>query len=241
MKIYIMRHGETDWNRVALLQGRTDIPLNENGRKLADLSGQNMREIPFDLCISSPLSRAYETGGLILRYNRDYGDRFSALGEKYKPSVWSHGVPIVTDRRIIEVNLGPWEGKKSYGPGCTLPGGSFGSYWGDMYGRNLPEGVEPAAAVADRAEDFLKDLESRPELQDKTVLVLVHGGLIQCLLWAVEGRGRLDNRIPFNCEAVILESGADGKLQLRGSELFYDSSLAEDFYHKARTEKGEEK
>lgn len=240
MKIYIMRHGETDWNRVALLQGKTDIPLNENGRKLAELSGQNMQEIPFDLCISSPLCRAYETGGLILRYNKGYADRFSALGESYKASVYSHGVPIITDRRIIEVDLGPWEGKKSYGPGCTLPGGSFGSYWADMQGKHLPKGVEPAAAVADRAEDFLKDFEARPELQDKTLLIVVHGGLMQCLLWAVKGRESRDNRIPYNCEAVILESGGDGKLQLRGSELFYDSSLAEDFYHKAKIE-GEEK
>ena len=228
MKLYIMRHGETDWNSRALLQGNTDIPLNENGRKLADLSGTNMTHIPFDLCISSPLSRAYETAGLILQYNPGYRQRFESLG--LTPSVVTHGCPVVTDSRITEVHLGPWEGKQSYGPGCILPGGSFDCYWNDMYGEHLPEGVEPPCHVADRAEDFLRDISARPSLRDKTILVTVHGGLIQCLLWAVRGRETRDRRIPYNCEAVKLETGPEGNLIYAGRELFYDQSLAVDFY-----------
>lgn len=240
MKLYIMRHGETDWNSRALLQGNTDIPLNGNGRRLADVSGRNMTHIPFDLCFSSPLSRAYETAGLILQYNPGYAERFASLGPGYEPSVVSHGVPIITDRRIVEVRLGPWEGQYGFGPNCVLPGGSFACYWNDMYGEHLPEGVEPPAKAADRAEDFLRDVSSRPELRDRTILVTVHGGLMQCLLWAVQGRESRDNRIPYNCEAVKLETGPDGKLAPAGNELFYDPAMAVDFYHAAEAERKKE-
>ena len=61
MRLYIIRHGETEWNHTFRLQGQTDIPLNENGRVLAQVTARALQPIPFDLCISSPLKRAKET------------------------------------------------------------------------------------------------------------------------------------------------------------------------------------
>ena len=61
MKIYILRHGETTLNSKGVMQGWLDEPLNENGRKLAALSGQAMKGVHFDECISSPFIRATET------------------------------------------------------------------------------------------------------------------------------------------------------------------------------------
>ena len=58
MKVYIVRHGETDWNTEKRLQGRQDIPLNENGREVARKTAQGIRQISFDAAFSSPLSRA---------------------------------------------------------------------------------------------------------------------------------------------------------------------------------------
>ena len=43
MRICILRHGETDWNAARRLQGRTDVPLNENGRAQADAAGEHLR------------------------------------------------------------------------------------------------------------------------------------------------------------------------------------------------------
>ena len=57
MEIYIVRHGETVWNEKKLLQGRTDIELNENGRKLARITGENLAGTHFDVVYSSPLKR----------------------------------------------------------------------------------------------------------------------------------------------------------------------------------------
>ena len=66
MKIYFIRHGETDWNTEIKLQGRTDISLNENGRKVAKWTRDAMRDIMFDVAFTSPLKRARETAEIIL-------------------------------------------------------------------------------------------------------------------------------------------------------------------------------
>ena len=66
MKIYVIRHGETDLNVKHYRQGWTDEPLNEEGRKLARLSGQGLRDVRFDACVTSPLIRARETVEIVL-------------------------------------------------------------------------------------------------------------------------------------------------------------------------------
>ena len=67
MLIYIVRHGETNANVNGYLQGWSNDPLNENGRKLAVITGRGMRDIKFDCCISSPLIRTRETAEIILK------------------------------------------------------------------------------------------------------------------------------------------------------------------------------
>ena len=49
MRLYIVRHGETDWNKKKLVQGRKDIPLNEYGRHLARETSYGMRQYQIDL------------------------------------------------------------------------------------------------------------------------------------------------------------------------------------------------
>ena len=66
MKVYIIRHGETDWNKDRLLQGDVDIPLNETGRKQALEVRELLKNKTIDLCVSSPLSRTYETAEIIV-------------------------------------------------------------------------------------------------------------------------------------------------------------------------------
>ena len=65
MELYIVRHGETLWNREKRLQGREDIELSENGRKVARLTGEALMDTRIDKIFSSPLKRAYETACLI--------------------------------------------------------------------------------------------------------------------------------------------------------------------------------
>jgi uncharacterized phosphatase len=63
--IYLVRHGETDWNAQRRIQGRTDIPLNDTGRAQAATTGALLARRDWDGIFASPLSRAFETAGII--------------------------------------------------------------------------------------------------------------------------------------------------------------------------------
>ena len=91
MKLYIVRHGETDWNKKRRIQGQVDIPLNDLGRSLARKTAKGLSGIPFEVCYTSPLGRAKETARLILE------------GRK---------TPILEDQRIIEMSFGDYEDKE---------------------------------------------------------------------------------------------------------------------------------
>lgn len=87
--LYIMRHGKTDWNVLHKLQGRTDIPLNDEGRLMAMKAREDYKDIDIDICYCSPLVRAFETAQIVLK------DR---------------GIPIIMDDRLVEMSFGEYEG-----------------------------------------------------------------------------------------------------------------------------------
>ena len=90
MLLYLVRHGETDWNRQRRIQGTTDIPLNDTGRAQAARTGRLLARRTWDAVVASPLSRAFETGSIIAE----------ALGLP-EPT---------TDARLVERNYGEAEG-----------------------------------------------------------------------------------------------------------------------------------
>ena len=57
-RIYIVRHGETDWNRTRRLQGQSDVSLNETGLEQSMLVGEALKDVPFVRAFSSDLQRA---------------------------------------------------------------------------------------------------------------------------------------------------------------------------------------
>lgn len=65
MLLYLIRHGETDWNRQHRIQGTTDIPLNDMGREQARRTGALLSRRRWDGIVSSPLVRAVETASII--------------------------------------------------------------------------------------------------------------------------------------------------------------------------------
>ena len=87
--LYIMRHGKTDWNALHKLQGRTDIPLNEEGRLMASKAHEEYKSLNIDVCYCSPLIRAVETAQIVLK---------------------NRGIPIITDERSVEMSFGDYEG-----------------------------------------------------------------------------------------------------------------------------------
>ncbi len=66
VRVYIVRHGETEENKQKIIQGQLDTHLNSEGEKQADLVAKALRDIPFDACYSSDLRRAASTAERIL-------------------------------------------------------------------------------------------------------------------------------------------------------------------------------
>ena len=78
--IYIVRHGQTDWNLEHRIQGHMDIPLNDNGRRDAKRAKEELKDIEFDVVFSSPLSRALETAQIITDHDIIIDDRLIERG-----------------------------------------------------------------------------------------------------------------------------------------------------------------
>jgi len=87
--IYLVRHGQTAWNREEIFRGRTDVPLDETGLKQAELAGEYLQEVEIDAIYSSSLSRALETAGRIARF---------------------HNLKVQPLEGIIDMSFGNWEG-----------------------------------------------------------------------------------------------------------------------------------
>ncbi len=89
MKIYVARHGQTQYNSVNLVCGSTDIPLTDLGLQQAEKLADNCRGKGIELIIASPMIRAQQTA--------------RAVAKRYN-------LPVITDDRIREQDFGRWEG-----------------------------------------------------------------------------------------------------------------------------------
>ena len=140
--LYIMRHGRTDWNDLRKLQGRTDIPLNDAGREMAEAARKEYADVHFDICFCSPLIRARETAEIVLR-GRD--------------------IPIVPDDRLKEMSFGECEGlENSFGISDCKVNVLFREP--EKY-TDLPEGAESLEELFARTGEFLREKAGRHELQ----------------------------------------------------------------------------
>lgn len=191
MKLYIVRHGETDWNKAGKIQGQADIPLNEFGRHLARETAKGLADIQFDMCVTSPLSRAKETAQII-------------LGERT--------VPIEDEPLIMEMAFGVYEGKCCSSQGWELPEG-FRRFFDGPERYEAPEGGETFAQVRERMSVFLERMKRDPRCADSTILVITHGAALAGLLCCVRGDDTAHywgQGVHKNCAVteVVLEDGA---------------------------------
>ena len=89
--LYVIRHGQTDWNNKKITMGRKDIPLNEEGIRQANVTRKIVDNYNIDLIICSPLERAKQTAEIVNK---------------------NKNIDIQFDERIIERCLGELEGKQ---------------------------------------------------------------------------------------------------------------------------------
>lgn len=80
IKLFIVRHGKTDWNEKGLVQGWTDIPLNESGIKDAEKLAKSFDFSVIDVCLCSPLTRAKQTADILV--GKEKIQYFEALKER---------------------------------------------------------------------------------------------------------------------------------------------------------------
>lgn len=112
VRIFLIRHGETDWNKALRIQGREDIPLNHHGIEQAKECGRAFQQLNIDCIVSSPLIRAVQTANEIAKYvgvreviieerliERDYG--------LLSGSTLSFSEAFTVDDK--EANMEPWE------------------------------------------------------------------------------------------------------------------------------------
>lgn len=132
MKIYLVRHGQTEANYEGRMQGKSDqYSLTEAGVRNTKKLRERLKDKPLDLCITSPLKRTWETAIILV------GDR----------------VYIEEDSRLIERDLGEFEGKSRTEYDAK-------KYW-DYELNSGDRGVEKVRDIISRSEDFLKELKEK--------------------------------------------------------------------------------
>jgi probable phosphoglycerate mutase len=157
--ILLARHGETDWNREGRWQGWADPPLNELGREQARMLAEELRDTPFDAVYTSDLKRAHQTAEIVAA---------------------PHGVPVVTDRGLREIDIGSWSGLTKPEIEDRFPSGE------------RPDGEtreQHSARVVAAVERIAR------EHPGERILIVTHGGTMHRLVDAAgaENVTRLDN------------------------------------------------
>ncbi len=224
MYIYVIRHGETSWNREVRLQGQHGADLDENGVLLAEITSKALKDVPFDICFTSPLIRARHTAEIIV------GDR---------------NIPIIDDRRLMEISFGIWEGKRCSASHQEIPADAMEKFNKDSYNYVPPEGGETIQDVIHRTADFYQELIHDKKLQDsvdstgrqveKTILVSTHGCATRALLHSVyeDTSTFWHGGVPMNCAvSVIHVTGGVGRI-IQHDRVYYPEKYFHDFYEGA--------
>ncbi len=160
MKLYIIRHGETEWNVKRRFQGRSDIPLNEEGRRLARITSDALKDVPFTRIYTSPLKRAYETA-MIIKGERD--------------------IPVMVEPRIIEIGFGEYEGLCCGKENYNIPDPEFMNFFDKPEAYRPPRGAEGIEELKERTADFLQEIVHNKDMEQDTILVSTHGAAYRYL------------------------------------------------------------
>ena len=192
----LWRHGETQWNRDARVQGQTDVPLSETGREQAATIAAKLAAVRPGAIISSDLSRAADTA--------------AALGALT-------GLPVRTDPRLRERYFGEFQGLSAAEIAARWPKESARWHAGEAH---VGRGVEDLDDVAKRMAEAFRDAADRHA--GGTVVIATHGGAARVGCGALLGwPPALVHTIAilFNCHWTELRFDPVRGWQLRGHNL----------------------
>ena len=182
--IYLIRHGQTAKNKAKVLQGRSNIPLDEEGVRQAEAARFRLEGmgVHFQKVYSSPLLRAVQTAQILT------GDQM-----------------IQREDRLIEMDYGPYEGMD-----LTAPAPEVLAFFLDFVHVPAPQGMEPLSQVVHRLGSFLEEIREEAERDD--VLLSTHAiamkGALEYL--TPDSHGSYWSRYLGNCEIYRAEVRPDG-------------------------------
>jgi len=161
-RLYLVRHGETEWNKVSKIQGRTDIELSDEGIKQAKQLAKRLTGEDINFIYSSSLKRALRTAEIIADYKR---------------------CGIIKSENYHEICLGPWEGmtineiQERYRE-------HFRAYREDPANFNLP-GAETFLNLTERTYNSIIKIVSKHK--GKNILLVSHGTAIKAAIIKILG------------------------------------------------------
>ena len=166
LRVFLVRHGQTEWNRTHRFQGRSDVPLNEEGKKQVQATGLALKETPFAAIYASPLVRAMETA--------------QNIGAHHP------GTPIIREKGFMEMDLGDFDGMEA--KRWMTDHAEFAKAWRDHPGRvRMPgPGGECLEEVHERAWAALQKIR-RAHPGGSTLAVCSHNFVILSILCRAKG------------------------------------------------------
>lgn len=199
----MIRHGETEWNVRKRVQGHSDIPLNDEGRRLAHVTSDAIADIPFTRVYTSPLKRAYETA-MIIKGERD--------------------IPVIEDTRIMEIGFGEYEGLSCAREDYNIPDSNFMNFFERPELYKPPKGAESIEELCKRTGDFLEEIMHNKDIGDEAILVSTHGAALRGLLSNINNIELKDfwrGGVHKNCAVTIVDV-EDGKAyMIEEGKIFY--------------------
>lgn len=163
-RLVFLRHGRTEWNNLGKLQGQADTSLDEVGVRQAEGAARFFADWPFASCYSSDRRRALNTAEIVAA---------------------PHGLEVVPDARLQEINVGTWSGKTSAEVSLEMPD------FVDLYTRGIDfrrsATGETLAEMTARALPAVREIAERHEGQ--RVLIVSHGLLLANVIQALVGIG----------------------------------------------------
>ncbi|MGF1489008.1 MAG: histidine phosphatase family protein [Prochloraceae cyanobacterium] len=161
-RLLLVRHGETEWNRVSRFQGIKDIPLNENGKKQGQQAAEFLKEVQIDFGVTSSLLRPKETAELILQYHPQ--------------------VDLKTSYQLVEISHGVWEGKLKDEVEAEFPG--MMQQWLEKPETVQMPGGENLQQVWDRAIAAWNQIVENNQNSDsaKTGIVVAHDAINKVII-----------------------------------------------------------
>ena len=173
MNIYVIRHGQTDYNVKRIFQGQTDIPLNETGKQQAQEMAEKFKNLKINNILASPLSRAYQTANYISKVT---------------------GISVEIEEGLKERFFGQMEGQTNKDD-CNIEMLLDYQKNYDLYD------VEPVQSFFQRVGDSLSSIIEK--YKGKNIVLVTHAGVTQAIDFYFNGmpeNNEIERLTLKNCE-----------------------------------------